>query len=140
MTWRLFADFERLKILNPNLFKRVVEGHKEIDVDMLQKVATYEDGYDRKHPLIKGFWQIVSDFDEHRRSQLLEFVTASDRIPVNGVQSMPFAIVRNGGDCDRIPSAMTCFGKLLLPEYSSVEKLRDKLRIALENSRGFGSI
>ena len=122
------------------MFKSLVEGHKEIDVDMLRKVATYEDGYHNKHRMIIGFWQIVEEYDEQSRSQLLEFVTASDRIPVNGVQSMPFAIVRNGGDCDRIPSAMTCFGKLLLPEYSSMEKLKNKLRIALENSRGFGSV
>ena len=129
-----------IKILKPSLFKRLVEGHKDINVEMLRIVASYEDGYHEKHPLIKDFWRIVGDFDEQRRSQLLEFVTASDRIPVNGVQTMPFAIVRNGGDCDRIPSAMTCFGKLLLPEYSSAEKLRDKLQIALENSRGFGSL
>jgi hypothetical protein len=34
---------------------------------------------------------------------------------------------------------MTCFGKLLLPEYSSFDKLKSKLEIALENSKGFGS-
>lgn len=39
----------------------------------------------------------------------------------------------------RIPTSMTCFGKLLLPEYSSFEKLKRKLEIALENSQGFGS-
>ena len=126
--------------MTPEHLKSVVEGHKEIDVDMIREVAVYEDGYDNQHPLIEGFWKIVEEYDEQSRSQLLEFVTASDRVPVNGVESMSFAIVRNGGDCDRIPTAMTCFGKLLLPEYSSVEKLREKLRIALENSRGFGSI
>ena len=127
-------------MLTPEYLKDVVEGQKKIDVELIRKVATYEDGYHGQHPLIEGFWKIVGEYDEQRRSQLLEFVTASDRIPVNGVQSMSFAIVRNGGDCDRIPSAMTCFGKLLLPEYSSVEKLKEKLQIALENSRGFGSI
>ena len=128
------------KLLTAENLKDVVEGQKEIDVEALRAMASYEDGYDREHPLIKGFWEIVEGYDEQSRSQLLEFVTASDRIPVNGVQSMSFAIVRNGGDCDRIPSAMTCFGKLLLPEYSSVEKLREKLRIALDNCLGFGSI
>lgn len=34
---------------------------------------------------------------------------------------------------------MTCFGKLLLPDYSSFEKLKAKLGIALENCKGFGS-
>jgi len=38
----------------------------------------------------------------------------------------------------RIPGASTCFGKLLLPEYESAKKLRAKLDIALDNSKGFG--
>ena len=118
----------------------LVEGRKTIDAAALQEIASYEDGYSPKHPLIQGFWSIVKEYDEQKQRCLLEFVTASDRIPVNGVQSITFAIIRSGGDCDRIPSAMTCFGKLLLPEYSSVDKLRDRLEIALENSRGFGSI
>jgi hypothetical protein len=31
---------------------------------------------------------------------------------------------------------MTCFSRLLLPEYSSAEKLQQKLMCALDNGRG----
>ncbi|KAE9962822.1 hypothetical protein BLS_009979 [Venturia inaequalis] len=61
------------------------------------------------------------------------------RVPVQGWSGLAFSIVRNGGDTERIPTSMTCFGKLLLPEYSSYKKLRAKLEIALENCQGFGS-
>lgn len=87
---------------------------------------------------MEGFWDIVQNYTDDERRLLLEFVTANDRIPVNGLNSVKFDIIRNGGDSDRIPSAVTCFGKLLLPEYSSTEKLREKLNLALENSKGFG--
>jgi hypothetical protein len=40
----------------------------------------------------------------------------------------------------RIPTSMTCFGRLLIPEYNAKEKLARKLKIALENSEGFGVV
>eukprot|EP00035_Acanthoeca_spectabilis_P013345 m.247278 g.247278 ORF g.247278 m.247278 type:complete len:64 (-) comp15860_c0_seq6:362-553(-) len=47
-------------------------------------------------------------------------------------------IQRNGGDSDRLPTALTCFGRLLLPEYSTKEKLQQRLALALEHGAGFG--
>ena len=38
----------------------------------------------------------------------------------------------------RLPTSLTCFGRLLLPEYSSREALEEKLDKALENAKGFG--
>lgn len=77
-------------------------------------------------------------YSPEKRRQLLEFVTASDRIPSNGIGSVVFVVQRSGGDSDRVPTSMTCFGRLLLPEYASRRKMREKLRVALENGRGFG--
>jgi len=81
---------------------------------------------------------IVRGFSAERRRQLLEFVTASGRVPVNGISSIMFVIQRNGPDSDRVPTSLTCFGRLLLPEYSHRRKLREKLKIALEHGKGFG--
>jgi ubiquitin-protein ligase E3 A len=47
-------------------------------------------------------------------------------------------ISRNGRDTDRLPTAHTCFNAFLLPEYSSIEKLQEKLSIAIDNAEGFG--
>ena len=68
----------------------------------------------------------------------LEFVTASDRVPVNGIKSIQFIIQRNGSGDERLPTSMTCFGRLLLPQYSSRAVLEEKLTKAIENSAGFG--
>lgn len=38
----------------------------------------------------------------------------------------------------RIPTSLTCFGRLLLPEYTCKEALAEKLDKALENAQGFG--
>jgi hypothetical protein len=74
------------------------------------------------------------------KQKLLVFVTSSDRIPLNGLKSLTFVIQRNGPDSDRLPTALTCFGRLLLPEYSSEEKLKDRLTAAIENASGFGLV
>jgi ubiquitin-protein ligase E3 A len=71
---------------------------------------------------------------------LLEFVTASDRVPLKGLASLVFVIQRNGPDTDRLPSALTCFGRFLLPEYSSKSKLKERLTTAIENAKGFGLV
>jgi ubiquitin-protein ligase E3 A len=57
-----------------------------------------------------------------------------------GLANLTFIVQRAGPDADRLPTAQTCFSRLLLPEYGSRERLREKLLIAIENSRGFGLI
>lgn len=40
----------------------------------------------------------------------------------------------------RLPTAHTCFNALLLCEYSSKDKLRDRLTTAINNGKGFGML
>ena len=113
---------------------------QELDFAELESGATYDDGYSAHHTVIKWFWEIVHNMDMMHKKFLLEFVTASDRIPLKGLQSLMFVIQRNGPDTNRLPSALTCFGRLLLPEYSSKEKLQKVLYLAIENAKGFGLV
>ncbi|CUS13190.1 unnamed protein product [Tuber aestivum] len=131
-------DRKSLSLFTPSNLQSLTEGIQEIDITELERTARYEDGYSPTHRVIKEFWMTVRGFSAERRRQLLEFVTASGRVPVNGISSIMFVIQRNGPDSDRVPTSLTCFGRLLLPEYSNRKKLRDKLRVALENGKGFG--
>lgn len=131
-------DRSALSIFTPEALKRVVEGIQEIDVYELEQHARYEGGFGPSHRVIRDFWSIVKQFSPEKKAQLLEFVTASDRVPVNGIASIMFVIQRNGVGDARLPSSLTCFGRLLLPEYSSRAILEEKLNKALENARGFG--
>lgn len=40
----------------------------------------------------------------------------------------------------RLPTSHTCFNALLLPEYSSKEKLRERLLKAITYAKGFGML
>jgi HECT-domain (ubiquitin-transferase) len=73
------------------------------------------------------------------------FVTGSDRVPIGGLKAMKFIIQKNGNgtynihlDSELLPTSHTCFNVLLLPQYSSIAKLTDKLIKSLNNAEGFG--
>ena len=88
--------------------------------------------------VIKNFWVVVHSFEEVEKKKLLKFVTGSDRAPINGLSKMTFIVSRNGPDSDRLPTSHTCFNHLLLPAYEGVEKMREKLTIAIGHTEGFG--
>lgn len=64
----------------------------------------------------------------------------SDRVPVGGLSRLKLVIARNGSDSDRLPTSHTCYNVLLLPEYTTKEKLEDRLLKAINYSKGFGMI
>jgi hypothetical protein len=133
-------DRTALSIFNPEALRSLVEGSTEIDIDDLEfKCATYDD-YTASDPTIQDFWRVVRSMSPDQHRQLLEFVTASDRVPVNGMSSVTFIIQKNGEDDTRLPSSSTCYGRLLLPQYSSRQVLEEKLTKAIENSVGFGTL
>lgn len=132
-------DRTALSMFTPEHLKIVVEGHQTIDIDGLQSTTTYED-YNTDDPVVEWFWQVVRDMSPTQHKQLLEFVTASDRVPVNGIGSVVFIVQRNGDGDERLPSSSTCYGRLLLPRYTTKDVLRIKLEKAIENSVGFGSL
>ncbi|KAF8476258.1 hypothetical protein BDZ91DRAFT_844889 [Kalaharituber pfeilii] len=128
-------------LFTPSRLKSLVEGIPTIDITQLESITKYDDGYDQSHPTIREFWSVVRAYSQEERRALLEFVTASDRVPVNGLGSITFVIQRNGEDSELLPTSMTCFGRLLLPEYATGKgKVAEKMKRALENSRGFGII
>ena len=89
-------DRTALSIFTPESLKTVVEGLQEIDVKELENHARYEGGFGPDHRVIRDFWSIVQEYSAEKKAQLLEFVTASDRVPVNGISSIMFVIQKNG--------------------------------------------
>jgi hypothetical protein len=129
-----------LELFTPVSLRRLVEGTQIIDTEKLRKATRYEAPYNASHPTIILFWSIVDAYDQDDRKRLLEFVTASVRVPVTGFGSMQFVICRAGADSRSLPTSSTCFGKLMLPEYKSKEKMKGKLDLAIRNAQGFGIV
>ncbi|KAI5922863.1 hypothetical protein F4810DRAFT_671774 [Camillea tinctor] len=129
-----------LQLLTPSLLQSITEGSQEVDISELRRAARYV-GWDASHRTVRDFWSVVKKYDDRMRRKLLEFVTASDRVPVGGVANIQFVVQKNGeeeGDNGHLPTAYTCYGTLLLPEYRDKDVLRERLAMALENAQGFG--
>jgi hypothetical protein len=130
---------QSLQLFTPSALRSLIEGTPHISISALRQCARYEQGYASTHSVILNFWRVVESYSQEDCRHLLEFVTASDRVPVTGYDGIPFHIVRVGGG-DMLPTSSTCFGKLYLPEYESEEILKGKLGLAIRNSKGFGVV
>ncbi|RDA93765.1 hypothetical protein CP533_0276 [Ophiocordyceps camponoti-saundersi (nom. inval.)] len=137
--FRACLDAKSLTLLSPSVLQCMIEGVQEIDVSELRRYTRLE-GWNASHRTVKDFWSVVKRFDDRMKRKLLKFVTASERVPVGGMRNLNFVVQRNGEQDPRghLPSAYTCYGILLLPEYKDKEVLRDRLTMALENAQGFG--
>uniref|UniRef100_F6QUG6 E3 ubiquitin-protein ligase SMURF1 n=1 Tax=Xenopus tropicalis TaxID=8364 RepID=F6QUG6_XENTR len=97
--------------------------------------------------IVQWFWQAVESFDEERRARLLQFVTGSTRVPLQGFKALQgstgaagprlFTIHLIDANTDNLPKAHTCFNRIDIPPYESYEKLYEKLLTAVEETSGF---
>lgn len=128
-----------LHFFSPHTLRNLIEGEQHISIPDLRRCARYEEGYSATHASIESFWRIIEQYTQDDRRHLLEFVTASDRVPVTGYEGITFHIVRVGNTA-LLPTTSTCFGKLYLPEYADEDTMRAKLELAISNSKGFGVV
>jgi len=127
-----------LQLFLPEELELLVCGDPTLDFDALEEGTYYDNGFTAEHPTVKAFWEIVHSFTLEQKKRLLFFTTGSDRAPIGGLSKLKLIVARNGPDSDRLPTSHTCFNHLLLPEYSTKEKLRDYLLKAISNAEGFG--
>lgn len=139
--FQMVTDESPLGLLfRPDEVELLVCGSKQFDLTQLQKATEYEGGYTADSTIIKDFWDIVYEMPTDLQKKLLEFTTGSDRVPVGGLSNLKMVIARHGPDCDRLPTSHTCYNILLLPEYDSKAKLKERLLKAINYSKGFGML
>ncbi|XP_033157414.1 ubiquitin-protein ligase E3A [Drosophila mauritiana] len=139
--FEMVTDESPLKLLfRPEEIEMLVCGSREFDFVELENSTVYEGGYTEKSQYIQDFWSIVHAMPSEDKHKLLEFTTGSARVPVGGLKCLRLLITRHGPDSDRLPTSHTCFNVLLLPEYSSREKLEERLMKAINYSKGFGML
>ncbi|KAL7989118.1 hypothetical protein Chor_008037 [Crotalus horridus] len=121
-------------------------GLGDVDVNDWRQHAIYKNGYCPNHPVIQWFWKAVLLMDAEKRIRLLQFVTGTSRVPMNGFAELygsngpQLFTIEQWGSPDKLPRAHTCFNRLDLPPYDSFEELREKLLMAVENAQGFEGV
>ncbi|OVA20116.1 Ubiquitin-associated domain/translation elongation factor EF-Ts [Macleaya cordata] len=136
---------ELISIFNDKELELLISGLPEIDLDDLQANTEYT-GYIAASSVVQWFWEVVKAFSKEDMARLLQFVTGTSKVPLDGFKALQgisgpqrFQIHKAYGAPERLPSAHTCFNQLDLPEYSSKEQLQERLLLAIhEASEGFG--
>ncbi|KAI0471339.1 HECT-domain-containing protein [Xylaria cf. heliscus] len=132
-----------INVFDERELELLIGGIAEIDVDDWKKHTDYR-GYTENDEVIQFFWQTIRGWDGEQKSRLLQFATGTSRIPVNGFKDLQGSdgprrfTIEKAGDVGNLPKAHTCFNRLDLPPYKSLEALQQKLTIAVEETMGFG--
>eukprot|EP00158_Paraphelidium_tribonemae_P006241 Partr_v1_DN27742_c0_g1_i1_m66988 putative E3 ubiquitin-protein ligase len=131
-----------ITVFDDREFELLIGGIAEIDVDDWRKHSEYRN-YLPTDSVIQWFWQAVKKMDNEKRSRLLQFVTGTSRIPVNGFKDLMGSdgprrfTIEKTGDESRLPKSHTCFNRIDLPPYTSYDQLEKKLFMAIDESTGF---
>ncbi|CCK69392.1 E3 ubiquitin-protein ligase TOM1 KNAG_0C02810 [Huiozyma naganishii CBS 8797] len=134
-----------ISIFDEQEIELLISGLPDIDVDDWKNNTTYVN-YTSTCKQVNYFWRAVRSFEAEERAKLLQFVTGTSKVPLNGFKELSgvsgvckFSIHRDYGSTERLPSSHTCFNQLNLPAYNSYETLRGSLLLSInEGHEGFG--
>lgn len=108
---------ELISIFNEQELELLISGLPDIDVDDWKNNTEYHN-YTAASPQIQWFWRAVRSYDKEERAKLLQFVTGTSKVPLNGFKELEgmngfsrFNIHRDYGNKDRLPSSHTCFNR-----------------------------
>lgn len=145
---------ELISIFNEQELELLISGLPDIDIDDWRSNTEYHN-YTAASQQVQWFWRAVRSFDKEELAKLLQFVTGTSKVPLNGFKELEgmngisrFNIHRDYGDKDRLPTSHTCFNRkfyrnlvplntanngieLDLPEYDSYDTLRAQLYKAI---------
>lgn len=134
---------ELLRVFDELELELLIGGISQIDVTDWKSNTDYRGGYSKSHPTIIQFWEVIGEMDNEKRARLLQFVTGTSRVPVNGFKDLQgsdgprkFTIEKIDGS-GLLPKSHTCFNRLDLPMYSSKGLMAGKIHTAVEETMGF---
>jgi E3 ubiquitin-protein ligase HUWE1 len=122
MEWFLagFHDIipaELIAIFNEQELELLISGLPDVDVDDWRGNSEYHN-YTAASPQIQWFWRAVRSFDKEEKAKLLQFVTGTSKVPLNGFKELEgmngisrFNIHQDYGNTERLPSSHTCFNR-----------------------------
>ena len=123
-------------------------GFNEWDMKMLAECTRCNHGYTHESRAVKFLFEIMCSLNPDEQRLFLQFITGSPRLPAGGLRALlpPLTIVRKTIDStgssnkstnpeDYLPSVMTCVNYLKLPDYPSIELMREKLFKAMKDGQ-----
>lgn len=118
-------------VLTPEDFTIILNGSPEIDTAVLRTHCQVSGSTTPE--FIDMFWAHVATLSPLQKSELLTFWTGSACVPSN-LSSWQLKLVVESNS-DRLPTSATCFFKMRIPRYETIEEVGAKLgRAVMEQS------
>ena len=127
-------------LLTPNDLEEYICGAPTLDLQLLRERTIY-DQCEPDSPIILNFWKALESFTEEEKSKYLRFVSGRCKLPDprNIIILHKITMIRGKDPDKKMPTSSTCYFTLNLPNYSTYEILRDKLRYVINNCNAIDS-
>lgn len=134
-----------IKVFDEREIEYLLGGLAQIDVEDWKRNTDLQGYYVQDRPVL-WFWKAVENYDNEMRARLLQFVTGTSKVPMNGFAELQGSqgprkfCIKKYGSPNSLPRAHTCFNRIDLPPYASYHKLKEMLQLAVENTEGFEGV
>lgn len=138
-----------LNVANMDDLETWICGNPKPDFELLSRHTVYpaeDKDYSPDSLLIKNFWKFLDEIGEEDKLKFIMFCWGQKRLPANDAafenSHIQFKIKAHSGKTrnkhgrvnmdDCLPEASTCFFHFTLPKYTCMEKLTEKILIAIK--------
>ena len=127
---------ELISIFNEQELELLISGLPEIDVDDWKANTEYHN-YNPSSQQVVWYWRIVKAMTNEERAKLLQFITGTSKVPLNGfkelegVSGLTKCNIHKDPSTNRLPTSHTCFNQLDLPAYESFEIMKQNITTAI---------
>ncbi|KAJ5923377.1 Ubiquitin-protein ligase Ufd4 [Penicillium verhagenii] len=136
--------FSSLRAFTPSeLVMLFGQAEEDWTIETLMDSIKADHGFNMDSRSVRNLLQTMSEMDKQQRRDFLQFVTGSPKLPIGGFKSLTpiFTVVCRPSEPpytadDYLPSVMTCVNYLKLPDYSSLEELKNRLSVAIKEGQG----
>ena len=144
---------EEINIFKPEEFDFLISGQRTIDLEDWKKNTIYKGHYNENNQTIKFFWQVLSELNQNDLFIFYFFCTSSTHVPLDGFNSLKginnkiqkftiepklnLILDESGENKFKLIEAKTCFNRIFLPEYGTIEEMRKAIDIIIGNDTQF---
>jgi E3 ubiquitin-protein ligase TRIP12 len=122
------------------LFGRIEE---DWSLETLMDSIKADHGFNMDSKSVKNLLQTMSELTLPERRDFLQFATGSPKLPIGGFKALTpmFTVVCKPSEHpytsdDYLPSVMTCVNYLKLPDYTSLDVMRQRMSTAIQEGQG----
>ena len=135
--WRVMCRYVSIRVCDAEELKLMLCGVRSISAPFICASLRF-DGFSSRSLVPVWLVEILHEMNPRDIRLFYTFVTGSESLSCGGPGDEPIYVQKNTSEDERLPSSHTCFNQLLLPDYGSKAKLKEKLYIAIRQCKDFG--